>query len=212
MLAALVTIALLQTDNFDLKVASPHLLRYPAVQRELNLTSQQITDVDRADKEYLAKAKRTHHVNSEEENAAVLHFLNAGQVKRLREISLQEGGPIVLLADFVAAKIGADHSKIEKVFEQTVEEAIQPMQKEIEQMTSNIMRGIDDPKEAEKKAREVDASAEKISAKYNDNTEKTIRQKAPNRILGVLTPAQLQAWKSLLGKAFPVKDLKKGSF
>ena len=59
-------------------------------------TPEQIADTAKAEQDYSTKAKQSHNWNSDEERSQVLRFLDQGQLKRLREMSLQKAGPIVL--------------------------------------------------------------------------------------------------------------------
>ena len=208
-----VVVAFTVQDSFDVKVSDPNLLSYTSVQRELKMSAQQVTDVSQAEARYKDHAKQTNRFNSDDERKEVLRFLDGGQLKRLREISLQTAGPIVLLADFVAERVGADKAKqreLHQALDSVVKEVTKPMEEEISKMANDLMRGVgDDPAKAEIKGKEVDKQANRISAKYNDRINDAVETKAPVRILAVLTRAQSQTWTDLLGRPFPVKQFRK---
>lgn len=208
-----VVMALTVQDSFDLKVSDPGLLVFSSVQRELKMTARQVSDVSQAEKRYKEQARQTKSSNSDEERKEVLQFLDGAQIKRLREISMQSAGPIVLLADIVAERVGADKAKqgeIHRAFDSVVSEITKPMQAEIAKMSIDLMRGMDgDPKAAEAKSREVDAKADQISDKYERKIQEAVQTKGPERIMATLTREQARTWTELLGRPFPVKNLKK---
>ncbi len=214
MLVATIALALSlangQKLSFDARVGDPQLLKYDIVQKELKVTPDQISDIDRAEADYHAKSKSSQHWNSDEERAAVSKYLTVAQQKRLREISLQQAGPIVLIVDFVDERLGMSserQKKIQGAFNDAINEAIKPMTNEISEAVSEEMKNAgSDPDEIEKHSQRASKRAEEISNKFD---HKSIAQNAAKKILSVLTQSEAKAWKDLQGAPFPIDQLPK---
>ena len=214
MLVATVALALsLATGQklpFDARVGDTQLLKYEIVQKELKLTPDQLSNIDRAEADYHAKAKSSQHWNSDEERAAVSKYLTTAQQKRLREISLQQAGPIVLIVDFVYERLGINserQKKIQGAFNDAINEAIKPMTKEISKAVDEEMKNAgSDPDEIEKHSQRASKRAEEISSKFDHHG---IAKDAGKKILAVLTPGEAKAWKDLQGAPFPIDQLPK---
>ena len=208
-LALALSLANGQKLPFDARVGDPQLLKYEIVQKDLKLTPDQISNIDRAEADCHAKAKTSHNWNSDEERAAVSKYLTAAQQKRLREISLQQAGPIVLIVDFVDERLGMSperHKKIQGAFNDAINEAIKPMTDQISKAVDEEMKNAgSNPDEIEKHSQKASERAEKISSKFD---HQAIAQDAAKKILAVLTPSEAKAWKDLQGAPFPVDQLK----
>jgi hypothetical protein len=206
---ALVLLNLNQKPPFDVRASDMGLLQHEAVQRELKLSPDQISHIDQAEKDYRSDTHRTRSWDSDEEHAAVAKYLSAPQLKRLREISMQTNGPIVLIVDFVAERIGAGpqrQKQIKRAFSSAINEAIQPMTKEIEKAVNEELKSAgNDPDEVEAKAEKASEHASKISESADHGS---IERNAAKKILDTLTPTELKAWKDLQGAPFPVEQLK----
>lgn len=207
--ALLLTVATSATSQlpFDARASEPYLLKYEAVQKELKLTPDQIARVRKAILDYKAEAKRTGW-NSDKERALVAKNLDAAQLKRLREISMQSSGPIVLIVDFIAERIGASperQDEIQSSFHEAMNEGFRPMTEQINKMAAETMRGVSSPEEAEKRSKEVSRRAEEISKSVD---EEAIQKKAVKKLWEGLTPKERAAWQDLLGAPFPVDKLK----
>lgn len=193
---------------FDVRASDTELLKYGAVQKELKLTPDQITHVEQAENEYRSESKRTHSWDSDKEHAAVAKYLRPDQQKRLREISMQNSGPIVLIVDFVADRIGAGperQKQIKAAFSSSINEAIKPIQEQVQKEVQQEMRDAgNDPDEMERRAKKVSEHADKISSSIDDHA---ITKNAARRILSTLTPSERKAWTDLQGAPFPVEKL-----
>lgn len=199
--------AIQQQQPFDVRVSEPYLLRYESVQKELKLSSDQVARIKRAMQDYKAEAKRTGW-NSDKERAAIAKLLDADQQKRLREISLQSSGPIVLIVDFISERIGASPARqkeIERTFHNAMNEGFRPMTEQINKMASETMRNAgDDPQELERRSQEVSRKAEEISKSVD---HEAIQRTATKKLYDSLTPAERKAWQDLQGAPFPVDKL-----
>ena len=198
-----------QEQPFDVRVSDPHLLRYEAVQQELKLSPDQVTRIRRAIEAHRAEAKRSGW-NSDKERAAVAPHLSDAQLKRLREISLQSAGPIVLIVDFIAERVGASPARqkeIENTFHHAIQEGIKPMTDEINKMAQETMRKAgSDPDELEKRSKEVSRRADEISDSFD---HEALQRVAAKRVLDSLTSAERRSWQELQGAPFPVEKLKR---
>lgn len=207
--ALLLSIAASPQLPFDARAADPYLMRYEAVQKELHLSPDQVARVKRAIQDYNAEAKRTGSWNSDRERAAVSKYLDAAQLRRLREISMQSAGPVVLIVDFIAERIGASPARqrqIQNTFNGAIEEGLKPMNAQIEKMTNEVMRGVTTPEEAEKRSQEISRRAEQISGAVDQDA---IQKVAVKRVYDSLTPKERAAWQALQGAPFPVDKLEK---
>jgi len=213
MLVATIALALLglngQKPPFDVRASDTGLLQNKAVQQELKLSTDQITRINAAEDAYRAEAKRTHSWDSDREHVAVTKCLNASQLKRLREISMQNSGPIVLIVDFVAERIGAGPARqkqIMGVFNSSINEQLKPMEKQIDKMVDEEMKSAGgDPKEIERHSDAIEQKASKISESVDHDD---FVKKAAQKILGTLTPSEKKAWQDLQGTPFPLEQLK----
>jgi hypothetical protein len=130
---ALTTALAIARDEFDMKVANIEILRDKAVQKELGITEGQLkalnTHADRFSKANNVKVAEYQKAKKQPDAAfqkyataqyvtlrtSVLAVLSDGQLKRLRELTIQAAGPRAILDPLVATKIGissADYNKI----------------------------------------------------------------------------------------------------
>jgi hypothetical protein len=208
-IALALSIATGQKLPFDVRVMDTGLLKFESVQRELKLSSDQIAHIDQAEKDYRAEQSRNHKWDSDKENEVIARYLSNDQLKRLREISLQKAGPIVLIVDFVDTRLGMSeerHKKILAAFNEAINEAIEPMTQEISSMVDEEMQSAgNDPDEIKKHSKKISERAEEISSSID---HKGIVSNAAKKIFNSLTPSERQAWKDIQGTPFPVDQLK----
>lgn len=229
-LIALLTLTVNQAkDPFDLQVASVIILQDKAVQKEIKVTEAQRAamnkaadlhrdEMERYQKELESKQKdKTKPLNVDASRMDsmflamkqnVFATLNGTQLKRLREISLQQLDFVALIDPAVAQKLGltvtqkkkmaADYQKgIEKV-----DDLAKTMKAQLDMQTADLVK--QKPK-TEAEAKKLDAEFEKranaLKKRYEPQVE-AIRAQSKKSLMGALTAAQTTAWKSLLGKPF----------
>lgn len=208
-------------DKFDQQVASIILLQLKPVQAELGVTAAQRTSMNKyADShraslktyyESLSKAKANEPDKAKLERmftalkTAVLAQLNDAQIKRLREISLQELGFSALADDTVATRVGlsgAQLTKLRKVLSDGLSKASQIEYKAVTAATKGIQGQT--PKSAADRDRLVKLANEKASAAEKSVHPQVmrVRDETSAKVLAVLTPQQRSNWKALQGKPF----------
>lgn len=207
-------------QDFDRTVASIILLQDPKVQTELKVTKAQrdkmnvhAASFQKAAKAYaekLQKQGKNAKPNPAEENkimgslkSNVLGTLNATQIKRLREISLQVLGVGALGDDLVANRVGlsaAQKTTVRKHLSDGLQRANTIQQK----TDAEARKGIKEPKnEAEaKKAQETYTKRMQTLGPPAQKQLNVIRTEVEKKVLAVLTPAQRTSWTGLLGKIF----------
>lgn len=208
-------------DKFDQQVASIILLQLKPVQAELGVTAAQrnamnkYADSHRASLktyyESLNKAKASQPDKPKLErmfNAlkqAVLAQLNDAQIKRLREISLQELGFSALADDTVAGKVGlsgAQLTKLRKVLSDGLSKASKIEYQAVTEATKDIQGKT--PKSAAERDSLVKLANERAASAEGRVHPQVmrVRDETSAKVLAVLTPQQKANWKALQGKPF----------
>lgn len=206
--ALAITATGLQQTPFDARIAEPSLLKHEIVQRELKLTPDQITQIEATRKAFREEADRTGSWHSEKERAAVAKHLNSNQLRRLREITIQHAGPVLLMVDFVAERIGASptrHKELKSGFDQTVDEGFRPMRESIQKMAQETMKGVRDPEEAKRLSKEVSKRSKEISSSFD---HRGVVRKGAEKMLSMLSASERKTWNDLQGAPFPVEKLR----
>lgn len=219
-------VASAQSDPFDYHCADVVLLQAKQVQTELKITEAQrakMNDAAATHKTRLTtyeaqqKAAKTKDTQQQagvklksyfdELKKGVFTSLNAAQLKRLREITLQRAGLLALLDDVVAKKInftGASYTKFRTTFTEGAKQA------------GNIERAslkpIFDKYEPKMKAAKTAAERQQVEAQMRPELEsagkkigpqiQSLQAETQKKLVGILTPAQKTAWQALLGKPF----------
>lgn len=226
LLMASAAIASAQVDPFDYHCADVILLQAKPVQTELKVTEAQrgkMNDAAAAHKTRLttyqaqqqaAKTKDTQQQTAtklkgyfDELKKGVFTSLNATQLKRLREITLQRAGLLALLDDLVAKKInftGPNYATFRTTFSNGAKEAgnieragLKPIFDKYEGRMK-AAKTPDERKQIEGQMRpELEAAGKKIAPQIQ-----SLQSETQKKLVGLLTPAQKTAWQALLGKPF----------
>lgn len=225
------TFGLAQHDPFDFQMASVILLQNKAVQKELKVTEAQRATMNKAadkhrsamtayQKQLEAKQKdKTKPLNVDasrvdgmfvELKKGVFATLSKVQLKRLREISLQQLGIVALTDPTVATRVGlskAEQSKFTSVYEAGLKEAdsiAQSGQAQLEVQLRELRKKYPNPKTDAEKKKVMDEAQKKaatIEKRIDPQIEK-VRQATFKKLESMLSAKQKSAWKALLGKTF----------
>jgi hypothetical protein len=214
-------------DEFDLKVSNIEILRDKAVQAELGITPGQLkglntyadtyTKANRVKVEEYQKAKKQADAAFQKFamaqyvtlRSAVLQVLSDGQLKRLREITLQAAGPRAVLDKAVATKIGLSDADYNQVKNAIIDgdRKTGAIKNEVGQKIRLKYKDQKPPKTKEE--------ADKLNKKLGDelNTEMKKRASEVQRIITAsdntvkkyITKTHLDKLKALMGKPFQPK-------
>jgi hypothetical protein len=221
-LVVLATTAL--ADAFDNQIASVQLLQTKAVQKELAISEAQRSKMNVFAQEFNKQAEAyRNELNKKSNNGKiqvtpdrnreiamlnqlktkVLGTLSAGQVKRLREISLQAVGVTALGDDAVAQKIGLSETQ-KKQIRDLVGKGLTGANKLIQDANQRAMKGIAQPKnEAEaKKAQELFQKRSVAEQQKIKGQVEKIRSTTITGVMAILNAKQKSTWNTLLGKPF----------
>lgn len=212
-------------DPFDLHVASLRVLESRAVQKEIGISTAQRGMMDNFANKYNADLKK--YVEGLRKSGKdpstlkgpdagmlkllatlkrnVMGVLSAGQLKRLREISLQVFGLNGLLDDVVATKVGLSKEQLAKM--RTTFEA--GSKKANDMIAGAIVPVNNQFKNAKPK---TDAEKKQTLTAYEGKRKEAldkikgpvdqIRKDTRGKILAILTPTQKSTYLALQGKAF----------
>lgn len=226
LLVALATVGFAQVDPFDFHCADVVLLQAKEIQSDLGVTEAQRKKMnDAADTHrvrlttYEAQQKRANPKDTKEQSQkklrgyydelkrGVFGSLNAAQMKRLREISLQRAGLLALLDDVVAKKIGlsgASHEKFRTAFTDGAKAA-----SAIERAN---LKPIFDKYEPKMRAAKTEADRKKVETEMRPELDAASKKIAPqiqklqgetqSKLVAILSAQQKAAWTALLGKPF----------
>lgn len=213
-------------DDFDFHVGSLVLLQVKEVQKELGVTEAQRGKLNKhaeahrnllktygdtldkqaaATKQEVKPDERKLEVFFNDLKKKVFAELKPTQIKRLREISLQQLGFSALNDALVAKRVGLSEAQIERVrksFDLGFNEAA-----DVEREAVNkAVKPYQDKKpktdaEAEKLYNEMQTKAEAARKTVAPRVEK-IRAFTRDKIMNILTPQQRQAFQALMGKPF----------
>lgn len=226
LLMALAVAASAQIDPFDYHCADVILLQAKEVQTELKVTEAQRSKMNDAAathrtrlttyeaQQKVAKTKDTQEQAGvklkayfDELKKGVFTALNAAQLKRLREISLQRAGLLALLDDVVAKKInltGATHTKFRTAFTDGAKQAgnierasLKPIFDKYEPKMKAAKTAEERKKVEEQMRPELEAAGKKIAPQIQN-----LQNETQKKLVAILTPAQKNAWQALLGKPF----------
>lgn len=214
-------------DDFDRKIASIDVLRDKAVQKDMGVTTGQLTTLNKFATEFettmrkkieeYQKAKKQpdepfrkfSDTQVNKLRGQVLGVLSEGQVKRLREITIQAAGPRAILDANVAAKIGlttAEH----KAFLSAIQEGDRALAR-IKQDVAMAVQAKHKNDAKPKNGKESDALQKKLFAEINEGMKKregetkAILQKADKKTAAIIKKTHMDKLKTLMGKAFVAK-------
>lgn len=219
------TLSLAQ-DSFDLAVSNVLLLQLKNVQKEVGISEAQRAKMNKfADqhKKTLTKliqkeqAREKTEGNNYKPNEApaqeafvtmrlgVLKTLTPSQLKRLRELTLQDVGMSALLEPTVASRVGLRTEQI-KTLKSSYEEGARKAQAVEDKALAPVRAEFQNkkPKDEAERAKlqaQLEAKITAAAAKSKPAIDK-IKSATKAQFEKVLTPEQKLAWKALLGKTF----------
>jgi len=204
-----------RSDTFDYNVANMQVLQSRAVQKDMGVTGKQ-----RAKMNSYAADNRTKLLALENEakksgknpdtsqfrdmyvalRSKVFSVLTTGQLKRLREITLQIAGAAGLLDQNVADKVGLTKDQLDKG-RKIYQDGMQREAKLSGDAYQAFMKAHPDkPKDAagEKRLRdEWNARGKKLQPELL-----TMHSETDKKVIALLSKAQMAKWKALKGKPF----------
>ena len=226
LLPALVMATFATADAFDERVANVALLQAKPVQKELKISETQLKKMNTHADAFNAEAKK---INEEyQKNASkgesamktaatkmqaaeqrlkskVIKELSQVQIKRLREITVQQAGVLGLMDENVAKKVGINATQLNNMrnrFKSNAEKAQKIQQNALGPINSKY--AAKKPKnEAEAKTmqeayqKEMQAAAKKVEPQLAQ-----LRKDFETYATGLLSATQKTAWNNLKGKAF----------
>ncbi|HTQ10100.1 MAG TPA: hypothetical protein VMI31_08530 [Fimbriimonadaceae bacterium] len=215
-------------DSFDEHCANIAILQDRNVQNEIGVSAaqrnrmNQFADANR--NELLAYKKK---LGGKPPDPAVLdrymlelkgnvdNVLTAGQLKRLREVSLQWAGLLGLMDKTVASRVGLEGSQYAK-FKQTfidgqaavakinqqVNEELRPIGEKYQRLAL-AYKGHEQEHQAEIKQLfdQFQKEAAPIKAKYAPRVQE-ITKETKQKMLAILTPKEVSAWTQLKGRTY----------
>lgn len=224
------TTAAFAKDEFDMKVANVEILRDRAIQDELGITEGQRKTLNTfADKFNAANnAKIAEYQKAKKQpdmafqkftygqyvtmRAGVLGALSDGQLKRLREITIQAAGPRAILDKVIATKIGLS-DKDYTFIRSTIVASDQKIAK-IKQGVGEVIRKkyekVAKPKtkeEAEKLNKKVQADIASEMKKHQGEIQALVKA-SDDKVKTVVKQTHLDKLKALIGKPFQPKAKK----
>jgi hypothetical protein len=209
---------------FDRHAANIALLQLKPVQKHLGVTEAQRTKFNKAadgfnatlkllQKKYEKQDPKTAQPKVQKEMAqaqlklkdSVLKEMSAVQIKRLREVSLQDVGVAALGDEKVAKKIGLGATVLPKVRD-AIRKALTSIAQYRDKEMQKAMKGISDKKpkdktEAEKLIAEAQRRGTAVEKRIAPTVEK-MKRESQTKILAMLTQPQRATWLALLGKPY----------
>jgi hypothetical protein len=221
--AASIAGAAFAQDKFDFSVANIEILRDKGAQKDIGITEGQLKTLNG----YADKFSKTTKAKSDEYQKAkkkpdaawqkfftgeyitlrtnVLKSLSPGQLKRLREITIQAAGPRAIMDKQVALKVGlteADHKKIVA--------AIIEGDKKVAKIKQEIGAKVG-PKYKDKKPKTKE-EADKLQKQLNDDLGKEMSKRSneinaiakaqDGKVKAIVKEVHLKRLQDLMGKPF----------
>lgn len=217
-----VAVSAFAQTSFDREVCDITLLQTAEVKTELKVTQTQRDRMNSASSSYNAVAKRIEdklrkgqkpseadqkdmRTQFDRMRTGVLDVLNAVQIKRLREISLQTAGLIALTDPAVSKKVGLTAAQLTKV-----KSTLKASYEQAGKVTSQVRDKIES--EFKGKNPKTDAEKRKLAEQYEKRVNEEMRKIQPRleqirndgraKIMATLSAGQRTIWNSLLGKPF----------
>lgn len=213
-------------DSFDFQISSVAILQSKKVQKELGISESLRANMNKTADSFNAKTAslnaKAQKVKSQAEaeklskemdsildefRTKILKMLSSAQLKRLREITMQQLGYSALGESAVAKKIGIRSEQLGRIrstLDSAFKQADDLSRKEMEAATKDL-RDKKPKTDAEKKKlavefeKRVSAVQKKIEPKLN-----SIRQQTEKKLLSLLSDSQQKAWSGLKGKPFTI--------
>lgn len=211
-------------DSFDFQIASVAILQSKKVQQELSISETLRSNMNKTADNFNAKTKalnaKAAKVKSQAEaeklskemdsildefRSKILKMLSAPQLKRLREITMQQLGYSALGESAVAKRIGIQSEQLGRIrsaLDSAFKQADDLSRKEMEAATKDL-RDKKPKTDSEKKklAAEFDKRVQVVQRKIEPKLN-SIRQQTEKKLLALLSDTQKKAWSGLKGKPF----------
>jgi hypothetical protein len=210
-------------DEFDFYASNLNLLQMKEIQQELKVTTAQRASLNKHADWFNAESKKLRDAiakkkggatNADQEQLNKLFadmkrrcfgVLNATQLRRVRQLSLQNAGPVVLLDEKVAKRVGLSQTQLKQlrdVFSANSKKASELQEKTFGPIVEKYRKMKPKDKKEEEKLgqamnKEMEAASKKIQPQistFANSTRQTMDK--------VLTAQQKQAFQALLGPAF----------
>jgi hypothetical protein len=211
-------------DPFDYAVSNIAILQAKPLQKELGLSEVQRAAMNKFADQFnasmgslLEKAKKDKSGKPpsdadpkvkaayEELKKGVLKQLTPSQLKRLREVTLQQSGLPALADPVVAKRVGLSATQLKTIqttFETAIRKAAEIQDKAIEAAVKDLKaKKPKTEKEAKDLMDEANNRAEAAHRKVEPQITK-LRKDAEAKVLATLTAQQKAAWEALKGKKF----------
>lgn len=213
-------------DPFDERIANIALLQAKPIQADLKVTEAQRTKMNQHADWFNKEANKIRDAYIKQAQGKttppppptaklqdlerqlktkIFSVLSAGQVKRLREITIQQAGPLALLDDNVAKKVGLSATQISSIkarFKSNAEKA--------GKLQTDAVKPIQAKYQAKKPKNEAEAKS--LQEAYNKEASAALKKIQPQLeqiqkdfisfVDKTLSAAQRQAWTALKGPAF----------
>jgi hypothetical protein len=214
-------------DEFDLKVANIDVLRDRAVQDEIGITEGQRTTLnkyaDAFSKGNQAKIDEYKKAKKQPDAALQKFTMNAfitlrtnvlksvsdGQLKRLREITLQIAGPRAILDPVVAKRVGLTDAEYQ-AFKKAIidgDTKIAKIKGEIGKKIQLQFKNVKKPKtkeEADAINKKVNAAVE-VESKKRASEFRKISAESDSKVGKIVNKTYLERLRALMGKPFEPK-------
>lgn len=218
----LVAVAFSQSTAFDTKVSDVTLLTVDAVKKELAITQAQRDTMNLAADQYNRMSKLMYEkankgikpTDAELSSLAkvrdtmrtkVLAVLTPAQLKRLREITLQDAGMIAIAQTDVAKELGLNSAQVTKI-RNLLKTGMEKSQKLMQDAQLRVEREFANRKpktDAEKRKleQEVNARIKQEVDKVKPQVDK-VEADTGKAVMAAMSAAQRQKWINMLGRPF----------
>lgn len=208
-----------QSVVFNQKVANVMLLQIDSVKKELKISDSQRSAMNAAAKPFNAYAQELEKANKqptqtqitkltglrETMRTKVLGLLSVDQLRRLREITLQDAGLFAIATNDVAKELGIAGANLTAI-RNALKSGADRSQKLIQDTEMKVLKQFEnrDPKTESDKKKVADEYQKKLMAemqKIRPQVDK-IEKDTTAKVMGKLSTAQRQKWVALQGKPF----------
>ncbi len=194
-LAFLAAASFAAPDPFDQKVANFQLLTQKPIQTELKVTEAQrkkmnvfaqtfekegkalVDSYQRAKKQADAEFQKKSFANLTKLRNGVLGVLSDGQLKRLREITIQAAGKIAILDVNVAEKIG-----ISKGQRETVAKLYGEAQQKLQGIQQEAIRALEPKYKDKEKTAKTDKDRQALQAAFQKDLQAELKKREPKAV------------------------------
>lgn len=208
-----------QSVVFNQKVANVMLLQIDSVKKELKITDSQRAKMNEAAKPFNTYAQELEKTNKEPSQAQitkltnlrdamrtkVIALLTVDQVRRLREITLQDAGLFAIATNDVAKELGIVGANLTAI-RNALKSGAERSQKIIQETELKVL------KQFEKRNPQTESDKKKVGEEYKKKLIAEMQRIKPQvdkiekdttaTVMSKLSTAQRQKWVALQGKPF----------